>query len=65
MFDQIAMTDEAPKPNIEPGAITKAKILAKVRELGAKEGMGENSRPGAFVVMCEGARHLVFADQDG
>jgi hypothetical protein len=65
LLDQTtAMVDETPKPNIEPGALTKAKILARVRDLGSKEGLGENSRPGLFLVMCEGARHGLFTKDD-
>lgn len=45
-----------PSTNIDDGQLTEKQVMARVRELGKKEGQGDNSRPGIFLVTVEGAK---------
>lgn len=79
MLDQVNMETEVPPlnalvptvPNVDEGKLTAAQVTAKVKELGKKEGQGENSRPGLFLTVVEAAQRraiskehvpLLFAD---
>lgn len=50
-----ALTSVGNTENID-GKLTSKQVYARIRELGKKEGLGENSRPGLFMVVCEGAK---------
>lgn len=39
--------------NIEDGALSKRSFQARVAQLGKAEGLGDNSRPGLFLITCE------------
>lgn len=50
--------------NIEDGALTKRSFHARVANLGKAEGLGDNSRPGLFLVTCEAACKRVIEPDD-
>jgi len=49
----VSMVDTSPSDNIEDGAPTKRSFHARIASLGKAEGLGDNSRPGLFLVTCE------------
>ena len=46
--------------NIEEGKLTKRSFLARVSSLGKAEGLGDNSRPGLFMIVTEAATNRVI-----
>ncbi len=50
--------------NIEGGSLTKRSFYARVATLGKNEGLGDNSRPGLFIVTCEAALKRVIEEKD-
>lgn len=46
--------------NIEPGALSKRSFMARIKTLGKAEGLGDNSRPGLFVLAVEAAANRVI-----
>jgi hypothetical protein len=60
MLDQTTqqMTEFAPPPpppNIDDGKLTTKQVIAAAKALGTREGLGDNSRPGVFLLTVEGA----------
>lgn len=41
--------------NLPDNKLTERQVFARIRELGKKEGLGDNSRPGMFLTVVEGA----------
>jgi len=60
----VAMVDTSPTDNIEDGALTKRSFHARIASLGKAEGLGDNSRPGLFLVTCEAACKRVIDAPD-
>jgi hypothetical protein len=50
--------------NQEPEGISRSKLMRQVAALGKSEGVGSNSRPGTFLLVCEGAQQRIIGRDD-
>lgn len=50
--------------NQEAEGISRRKVMAQATALGRTEGIGSNSRPGLFILTCEGAKNRVISRED-
>ena len=49
--------------NIE-GQMTLKQVVARAKELGKREGLGDNSRPGMFLLVCDAAKRRAMGKND-
>lgn len=63
MLDQTNEQLAQPGENIE-GKLTLKQVISRAKELGKREGLGDNSRPGMFLLCVDAAKRRAIAKAD-